>query len=136
MTIDEAIKHFEQYIDNAYYTEKHQRACEMAISALRAQQTPAKLDKSQWAAHPVIKRRPYRSECFKEVKLSEEGEVLYRKIVTIHENWTDDYCSDCGKKLCSRFTNYCPNCGRALTEEAWAELERRRINDGTTDVQR
>lgn len=28
--------------------------------------------------------------------------------------------------------NFCPNCGRPLTEEACAELERR-INGGTTD---
>lgn len=98
-------------------------ALEMAIAALRAQQTPAKLDRNRWEAHPVIKRRPYRSEKFKEFKLSEDGEVLYRKIVTIHEDWTDDYCSACGKKLCSRFQNYCPNCGRPLTKEAWAELE-------------
>lgn len=27
---------------------------------------------------------------------------------------------------------FCPQCGRPITEEAWAELERR-INDGTTD---
>lgn len=27
---------------------------------------------------------------------------------------------------------YCPCCGRPLTEKAWAELERR-INDGTVD---
>ena len=86
-----------------------------------------RLDRSRWEAHPVIKRRPYRSEKFKEVKLSEDNEVLYRRIVTIHEDWTDDYCSACGKKLCSRFKNYCPNCGRPLTEEAWAALEKRII---------
>lgn len=99
-------------------------ACRVAVAALRAQQSRP-LDRSRWEAQPVIKRRPYRSERFDEVKLSEEGEVLYRKIVTIHEDWTDDYCSACGKKLCSRFTNYCPACGRPLTEEACAELERR-----------
>lgn len=27
---------------------------------------------------------------------------------------------------------FCPKCGRPLTEEAWAEMDRR-INDGTTD---
>lgn len=35
MTIEEAIKHFETYIGNDFYTEKHQHACAMAISALR-----------------------------------------------------------------------------------------------------
>lgn len=125
MTREEAIKKFESFSECKY--EPTRQAALMAISALRAQQTP--LDRSRWEAHPEIKRRPYRSERFKEFKLSEDGEVLYRKTVTIHENWTDDYCSACGKKLCSRFTNYCPFCGRPLTEEAWAELERR-INGG------
>lgn len=131
MTIEEAIRilspnsesRLVRSIDGFLPTQKVLCALEMAISALRVQQTP--LDRSQWEAHPVIKRRPYRSEKFKGVKSPEDGEVLYRKIVTIHENWIDDYCSACGKKLCSRFQNYCPNCGRPLTEEAWAELERR-----------
>lgn len=42
----------------------------------------------------------------------------------------------CGCETCKggryRSGGYCPGCGRPLTEEAWAELERR-INDGTTD---
>ena len=128
MNIEEAIKILESGARFLYFLHPSNdvnEAFKMALAALYAQQTPAKLDRSRWEAHPVIKRRPYRSEHFKEVKLSEEGEVLYRKIVTIHENWTDDYCSACGKKLCSRFTNYCPNCGRPLTEESWAETEGR-----------
>lgn len=39
-------------------------------------------------------------------------------------------CPDCWLWEGSR--RFCPDCGRPLTEEAWAELERR-INDGTTD---
>lgn len=131
MTREEAIWTLEEgdwwdFCNTPIDTDTHKKfheAIDMAIASLCAQ--PAQLDRSRWEAHPVIKRRPYRSETFKEAQLSEDGEVLYRKIVTIHEDWTDDYCSACGKKLCSRFTNYCPNCGRPLTEEAWAELERR-----------
>ena len=39
-----------------------------------------------------------------------------------------------GCRFCIGFWNYgfCPECGRPLTEEAWAELERR-INGGTAD---
>lgn len=132
MTREEAIKILSpnsksmlvRSVDGFLPTNKVLCALEMAITALRAQKSST-LDRSRWEAHPVIKRRPYRSERFEEAKLSEEGEVLYRKIVTIHEDWTDDYCFACGKKLCSRFTNYCPACGRPLTEEAWADLESR-----------
>lgn len=39
----------------------------------------------------------------------------------------------CGKcSFSERYHQYCPECGRPQTEEAWAELERR-INDGTVD---
>lgn len=66
-------------------------ASQLAITALRAQQTPAKLDRSRWWGCETCKGGRYR-----------RGE-------------------------------YCPGCGRPLTEEAWAELERR-INDGTIDL--
>ena len=43
-------------------------------------------------------------------------------------------CPECScivisRKMVNRGRNYCPYCGRPLTEEAWAELERR-INGG------
>lgn len=80
MTIDEAIKHLKQYIDNAYYTEKHQRACVMAITALCAQQTPAKLDRSRWEGCPCC-----------------EGKVAKNK----DDNYipTQRYCDICGRPL-------------------------------------
>ena len=71
-------------------------SCRMAISALRAQQTQAKLDRSRW----------------KGCKLCNEPTLV-------------GFTTYCGYQ-------YCKNCGRPLTEEAWAELERR-INGGTTD---
>ncbi len=48
MTREEAIKHFESYIGNECYTHSHQEACRLAVAALRAQQAPAKLDRSRW----------------------------------------------------------------------------------------
>ena len=104
---------------------KFHKALDVMIAELQAQQEPVKLDRSRWEARPVERCRPDRHERFEEAKLSEEGEVLYRKVVTINENATMAYCSACGKRLCSRFENYCPSCGRPLTEEAWAELESR-----------
>lgn len=37
MTKEEAIRHFEMYINNDCYTIEHQQACRMAISALQNQ---------------------------------------------------------------------------------------------------
>lgn len=65
-------------------------AMRMAIDALRVQQTPTNLDRSQWKGCETCKGGRYR-----------RGE-------------------------------YCPGCGRPLTEEAWVALERR-TNDGTAD---
>lgn len=47
-------------------------------------------------------------------------------------------CYSCGNmlktiRMVKLGRNYCPRCGRPLTEEAWAELERR-INNGTADT--
>lgn len=123
MTREEAIKHFEPYIGNECYTDYHQEACGMAISALRAQQAP--LDRSRWegcdyCTHnkdnvelcPMLSHDE--SDCDRGMYIhrgclvSNSGEFQYVKI------------------------DFCPMCGRPLTEAAWAELERR-INGGTTD---
>ena len=41
MTRAEAIKHFEPYLDNECYTDKHRQAIQMAIAALREQEERA-----------------------------------------------------------------------------------------------
>lgn len=46
-------------------------------------------------------------------------------------NWCTGHCTDVtGDPFCDY--RFCPICGRPLTEEAWAELERS-INDGKLD---
>lgn len=64
-------------------------------AALRAQQPPAKMDRSRWEGCNYCNK--------------------YGIVLAAFDGWS-----------------YCNRCGRPLTEEAWAELERR-INDGTTD---
>ena len=101
MTEEEAIKilspnsesRLVRAADGFLPTQKVLCALELAVSALRAQQTTAKPDRSRW-----------------------EG------------------CGFCNKINQSRLKGimYCAKCGRPITEEAWAELERR-INDGTAD---
>ena len=100
MTTEEAIKILDpetsrdalwKYEDKEKRLEAVNEACQLAVAALRAQQTSAKLDRSRW-----------------------EG---------------CEYC-----KNMSILKGFCYSCGRHLTEEAWAELERKiGGNDGTTD---
>lgn len=60
---------------------------------------------------PVLKYRPQRYERYEEMGLNEKGEMLYLKRVYVDEKNYAMYCPVCGKRLCSRFTNFCPNCG-------------------------
>ena len=91
MTKEEAIKilspnsesRLVRAADGFLPTQKVLCALEMAVTALHAQQTTAKLDRSQWEGCETCKGGRYR-----------RGE-------------------------------YCPGCGRPLTEEAWVELEMR-----------
>lgn len=62
---------------------------------------------------PIIKNRPERVEEFFEAKLV-DGEVLYRRKIKVIEDNPVEYCPLCGKRLCSRFSNFCPNCGAKM----------------------
>lgn len=60
---------------------------------------------------PMIKCRPERYEKYEVHGTSESGETLYLKRIFVDEKNRVMYCQACGKRLCSRFVNYCPNCG-------------------------
>lgn len=82
-------------------------ALDMAIVALRAQ--PAKLDRSRWEG-------------------CEWCENTGAVIIEQHHAFRSK------RKRGSAVAIYCPSCGKPLTEDAWAELERRiGGNDGKTD---
>lgn len=86
-------------------------ASRIAISAIRAQQ--AKLDRSLWEGCPVC----ITNEC-------ETCKYTYCR--------KREYpCCDCSRNKKYEPDGFCPVCGRPLTEEAWAELERR-INGGAS----
>lgn len=122
MTIGEAIKILdpETSLDTLWKYEGEDQvldacneACRVAISALRAQQTP--LDRSRWEG------------CKECTPLSCGTCVRYN-----HRNIGDPCTTACIRYSKRKPVKFCKNCGRPLTEEAWAELERR-INGGTTD---
>lgn len=90
-------------------------ASRMGASALRAQ--PAKLDRSWW-------------EGCKECVPS-----WCKTCIRYDVRNMDTICTfSCINHSKHKPNNFCQSCGRPLTEEAWAELERRiGGNDGTTD---
>lgn len=74
--------------------------CDIAIDALRDKQPSDKLDRSRWEGcrycENTLKNYRYINACD-----IEKHSLIYDRL------------------------KYCPMCGRPLTEEAWAELERR-----------
>lgn len=79
-------------------------ALEMAIAALRAQQTPAKLDRSRWEGCWLCR-----------------GATALSGSVFIHKD--EDPVSSDGFTFGTM--GFCPVCGKTQTEEAWAELEKK-----------
>lgn len=66
---------------------------------------------------PMLRYRPERCERYEEYGLNENGEMLYLKRVLVDEKSYAMYCPACGKRLCSRFTSFCPNCGAKMDGE-------------------
>lgn len=66
---------------------------------------------------PMLRYRPERCERYEEYGLNENGEMLYLKRVMVDEESYAMYCPACGKRLCSRFTSFCPNCGAKMDGE-------------------
>lgn len=67
---------------------------------------------------PVLRQRAERYERYEEFGLNENGEMLYLKRIFVDEKSYAMYCPACGKRLCSRFINFCPNCGAKMDGEA------------------
>ena len=66
--------------------------------------------------HPVYHNRPVHYEHYEMVQQTENGEPLYKRQYYNLQDNPVAYCSECGKRLCSRFTSYCPNCGADMRE--------------------
>lgn len=66
---------------------------------------------------PILGYRPQRTERYEAYGINENGETLFRKIIWTDEKVWAEYCPFCGKRLCSRFVNFCPNCGADMRGE-------------------
>lgn len=69
---------------------------------------------SELCGTPMLRCRPERYERYEECGMNENGEILYSKRVMVDEESYAMYCPACGKRLCSRFTSFCPNCGAKM----------------------
>ena len=100
MKIEEAIKIFEDWAKCNY--EPTKQAAQLALTALRSMQEagePFHIDRSKWEYCLTcrdLRYLPY--EVCAGIKMLGGSEIG---------------------------ASFCPSCGRPLTEEAWAELERR-----------
>lgn len=91
-------------------------ACRIAAAALRAQQTP--LDRSRWEGCEYCAHQKDNIELC--LMLSHDESDCDRGMY-IHDGCL---ISNSGEFQYVKI-RFCPMCGRPLTEEAWAELERR-----------
>lgn len=120
MTIEEAIKTlgFIRIFDAL----ELKKSLEMAIVALRAQKEPAKLDRSRWEGCEMCNRT------YRPPEWNGGGSYDFR----VSQNALFYHDSKYGWEGIE--VKFCPMCGKPLTEEAWAEMERKiGGNDGTTD---
>lgn len=66
---------------------------------------------------PIYKKRPEWYDQYYKTGVTQDGEPLYRKERKLFENNNVAYCGICGKRLCSRFMNFCPACGAKVDLE-------------------
>lgn len=108
MTTEEAIKNLN--VLKIFDAPVLREAVRMAINALYAQQEPVKLDRSKWGVCGMCGNGETNTSLGVHDFII-RGDVLF--------------CNDTLYGLVGITVKYCPKCGRPLTEEAWAELERR-----------
>lgn len=66
---------------------------------------------------PIVKNRPERYEVYKPFPETIKGVRVYAKEIHFTSDNPVLYCYSCGKRLCSRFIDYCPNCGAKMDLE-------------------
>lgn len=128
MKIEEVIKQLESILahvcsmaaspDADEIWKEDSDALEFAITALRSMQEagepidspPAHIDRSKWEACDHCKKACWNCN---------------HNLFAVKEMTKCDDCVNQSKWEFIAYQNYCPKCGRPLTEEAWAELERR-----------
>lgn len=142
MTNDEAIAVIENEIQidvrlcTDEQVERFQTALYMAISVLRAEAAGEQLRE---VPHGKTKNETLQSICDRaneiayppahierEAWTAEWREFIYEKMVGFNRYRKCHYfvCTSCGKQNAVK-SNFCPVCGKAMTPEAWEELEKR-----------
>lgn len=107
-TLGRAIQYTEDLLDEA-------SAAIETLETLLQIITPESIVKH---GYPVYHNRPTRYEHYEMVHETDSGEPLYKRQYYKLQDNPVGYCSECGKRLCSRFINFCPNCGAKMDLEA------------------
>lgn len=103
--------------ENRDYNRVRCRACEVGDALNWIYDAPEIEAAPVRNGQPVYHNRPARYEHYEMAHQTENGEPLYKRQYYKLQDNPIAYCSECGKRLCSRFSNYCPNCGADMREE-------------------
>lgn len=129
MKIEEAIKIFEDWAKCNYAPTK--QAAQLALTALRsmpeAGEPPIHIDRSKWESCEFCNGKTVLYQYTNSTKLFVN---TFGGAATLVTECSDcpPYADCCMKDISANSAfriKFCPNCGRPLTEEAWAKLERR-----------
>lgn len=135
MKIEEAIKIFEDWAKCNY--EPTKQAAQLALTTLRSMQEagePLTVERLREVPHGKIKDSTLQNIANRANEIAPPPAHIDRSEWTAEwiypENeWNLPRCSKCGcnskDATYGHKNNFCPKCGRAMTPEAWAELERR-----------
>ena len=146
----EEIKRLSGYSGEEIELKVIRDACRVAVKVLRfvSNTGPLTIDSSGWTDEEVESIKKMLHECSTIVQIPEsilsaspahidrkawaaewieDGECDHKPYrVRDAEKWKKYKCSKCGYKAGRRISQkYCPSCGRAMTPDAMAELEKR-----------
>ena len=124
MTREEAIAEIKYYMESDSYADApSNEACKMAINALRP------VSREAWEPCKICNGKTTLYQYTANTKLFMNTFGHAATLVTECMG-CPPYAECCMKGISTNSAfkiNFCPECGRPLTEEAWAELERRLI---------